>query len=142
LVIVDANVLLYAVNESIPQHGAAKRWVEDALSGDEAVGFAWVVLLALLRIITLPALSPEPLTAAEACDLIDDWLDAPPGTVVAPTMRHPAILRGLLLESGTAGNLTSDAHLAALAIEHGARVCTFDRDFHRFRGVRSFAPTP
>jgi uncharacterized protein len=140
VIVVDANVLLYAVNESSPRHAAAKRWVEEALSGDDPVGFAWVVLLAFLRIVTLPALSPEPLTVADACDLIDDWLDAAPATVVSPTTRHSAILRGLLSESGTAGNLTTDAHLAALAVEYGARLCTFDRDFQRFPGVRSFSP--
>lgn len=141
MVIVDANVLLYAVNETSPQHAVAKRWIEQALNGDDPVGFAWAVLLAFLRIVTLPALSPEPLSPADACDLIDDWLDASPATVVGPTMRHSAILRAFLAESGTAGNLTTDAHLAALAVEHGARVCTFDRDFQRFRGVPSFPPS-
>lgn len=141
MVIVDANVLLYAVNESMPRHRPAKQWLEEALSGEEPVGFAWVVLLAFLRIATLPALSPDPLTVEDACALVDDWLGTDPATVAAPTTRHLAILRGLLAESGTAGNLTTDAHLAALAVEHGARICSFDRDFARFRGVRSFAPS-
>jgi uncharacterized protein len=141
VVIVDANVLLYAVNESMRQHAQAKRWVEGALSGEEPVGFAWVVLLAFVRIATLPALSPDPLTPQDACGLVEDWLGADPATVVAPTARHLGVLRGFLEESGTAGNLTTDAHLAALAVEHGARICSFDRDFARFRGVRCFAPS-
>lgn len=140
MVIVDANVLLYAVNESMPLHAPAKRWLEDALSGEEPVGFAWAVLLAFLRVATLPALSPDPLTGEDACALVEDWLGADPATVAAPTSRHLAVLRGFLVESGTAGNLTTDAHLAALAVEHGARICSFDRDFARFRGVLSFAP--
>lgn len=141
MVVVDASVLLYAVNESAPRHGPAKRWVEGALSGDEPVGLAWVVLLAFLRIATRPALFPEPLSVDEAMGVVDDWLGASPSTVVHPTARHAAVLRGLLTHAGTAGNLTSDAHLAALAVEHGARVCTFDRDFGRFEGVRWFSPS-
>lgn len=140
MVVVDANVLLYAVNASMPQHRQAKQWIEDALSGDEPVGFAWVALLAFLRIVTLPVLTPEPLGTAAACGVVEAWLAAGPATVVHPTPRHPALLRGLLSATGMAGNLTSDAHLAALAVEHGGRVCTFDRDFDRFPGVSWFTP--
>ncbi len=82
------------------------------------------------------------LPVRDALDVVTDWLAAPSGTTVVPTARHPAILRGLLLEAGTAGNLTSDAHLAALAIEHGATICTYDRDFDRFPGVRWRMPKP
>lgn len=138
--IVDANVLLSATNRDMPQHGAAKSWVEAALNGDEPVGFAWVVLLAFLRLSTLHALSPKPLGTTEACGLVESWLAASPTVVVTPTSRHAAVLRGLLVETGTAGNLVTDAHLAALAVEHGARICSFDRDFARFPGVSSFAP--
>jgi uncharacterized protein len=140
LVIVDANVLVYAVNQSMPQHSGAKTWLEEALNSQESVGFAWVVLLAFLRISTLPALFPEPLASADALDVIGDWLDARPAVVVQPTHRHASALRSLLVEVGTAGNLVTDAHLAALSLEHGARICSFDRDFHRFPGVRVFSP--
>jgi len=140
LVIVDANVLVYAVNESMPQHSRARGWLEEALSGHESVGFAWVVLLAFMRIATLPALFPQPLSTSDALGLVDDWLDAGPAVVVHPTVRHAAVLRSLLLEAGTAGNLVSDAHLAALALEHGTRICSFDRDFNRFPGVRVLTP--
>jgi uncharacterized protein len=140
VVVVDANVLVYAVNQSMPQHAAAKRWIEEALNGSESVGFAWLVLLAFIRLATLPAVFPQPLGVATALDVVDAWLLARASLVVQPTTRHAAVLRGLLRETGTAGNLASDAHLAAIAIEHGARVCTFDRDFARFPGVRSFAP--
>ena len=140
MVIVDANVLLYAVNEASPHHRVAKEWVDGALGGDEPVGFSWVVLLAFLRLATLPAVFPKPLGVDMALELVDDWLAAPAATVVHPTPRHARVLGGLLEASGTAGNLVTDAHLATLAIEHGARLCTFDRDFARFRGLRSFVP--
>lgn len=140
MVLVDANVLLYAVNASTPNHIPAKRWMEAALNGEEAVAFAWVALLAFVRIATLPAFSPEPLGAAQALDIIDEWLASGPATVAHPTSRHPAILRGLLDQAGTAGNLVADAHLAALAVEHGARVCSFDRDFARFPGIGVHTP--
>jgi uncharacterized protein len=140
VVLVDANVLLYGVNRNAPQHERAKRWIEETLSGSESVGFAWMVLLAFVRIATLPALHPHPLSCAQAFDVLDGWLEAGPATMVQPTSRHAGVLRGLLEESGSAGNLVSDAHLAALALEHGARLCTFDRDFARFPGLKAFAP--
>jgi hypothetical protein len=140
VVVVDANVLLYAVNEDAPHHEAASRWLESALNADEPVGFAWIALLAFLRVATLVGMTEQPLAVGDALDLIDDWLAAPAAAVVAPTSRHAGVLRGLLLSSGSAGNLTNDAHLGALAVEHGARICTFDRDFTRFDGVSSFAP--
>jgi uncharacterized protein len=140
VVLVDANVLLYAVNDSMSRHASAKRWIEQALSGTEAVGFAWHVLLAFIRLATLRALFPIPLEADAALNLVDEWLGARPAVVVHPTARHASVLRSLLGESGTAGNLVSDAHLAALCIEHGARICSFDRDFNRFSGIRAFVP--
>ena len=141
MVIVDANVLIYAASERLPHHADAKRWIEDALSGPESIGFAWTAVLAFLRLSTRSGLFPRPLEPAVALDVVDTWLAAPPSMVPHPTARHASIMRELLLSSGTAGNLVSDAHLAALALEHGARICTFDRDFGRFSGIRTFAPT-
>jgi toxin-antitoxin system PIN domain toxin len=140
VILVDANVLLYATNESMALHQRARHWVEDALNASEAIGFAWVVLLAFIRISTLGAFSPQPLLPAQALEQVDAWLAAGPSVLVHPTPRHAAILAGLLLEAGTAGNLVSDAHLACLAIEHGATLCSFDRDLTRFRGVRVVSP--
>ena len=140
MVVVDANVLLYAVNRSSPNHASARRWLERALNGDEAVGFSWLVLLAFVRISTLSAFADRPLTAGEAFDFVDEWLEAPAATVLHPTSRHAGMLRTLVTASGTAGNLTNDAHLASMAIEHGASVCTFDRDFERFTGLRVVRP--
>ena len=141
MVLVDANVLLNAVNSDAAQHEPARRWLERALTGTEAVGLAWVVLLAFVRVGTRSGLLPSPMSVAEAFDHVQSWLDQPVATVVHPTHRHVAVLRGLLEQVGTGGNLTSDAHLAALAVEHGADVCTFDGDFSRFPGVRRREPT-
>jgi uncharacterized protein len=134
--LLDVNLLLYAADSSSARHAAARPWVEHVLSGPETVALPWAVLLAFLRLSTRAAIFASPLPAEEALDLIDSWLEQPCTTVVHPTDRHSAVLRELLSPLGTAGNLTSDAHLAALAIEHGAELCSCDTDFARFRGVR------
>lgn len=136
MLLVDANVLLHAVNESAREHDAGRGWLLEALGRTEAVGFAWMVLLAFLRLATHPAVFPRPLTAEQAATTIEGWLDAPPAIAVEPTRRHLPLLRALLVQTGTAGNLVGDAHLAALALEHDATVVSFDRDFGRFEGVR------
>lgn len=132
----DANVLLYAVDERAPRHDRARDWLERTLSGAETVAFAWTVLLAVVRLSTRPAVFEQPLGPDEAIDLVDGWLARPNSTVIHPTARHAAVLRELLAPLGTAGNLVGDAHLAALAIEHGAELCSSDADFSRFSGVR------
>lgn len=134
--LVDANVLLYAVNESGPKHDDALGWLDSALSGQEAVGFAWPVMLAFLRLSTKVGLFPDPLAPGEATRRLRLWLAQPPGVVVEPTARHRDLLAGLLEDIGTGGNLVSDAHLAALALEHNATVVSYDNDFSRFKGVR------
>lgn len=138
--LVDANLLLYAVDERSPRHELARSWLERTLSGSETVAFAWSVLLAVVRLATRPAVFRDPMTADEALDLIDGWLAQPGAVVVHPTDRHPVVLRELLAPMGTAGNLVSDAHLAALSIEHGAELCSSDADFSRFSGVRWVDP--
>lgn len=138
--IVDANVLIYAVNEDSPNHVPARSWLDDAFHGAEPVGFSWSVLLAFLRLTTRSGLFPHPLSVDDAAGVIEGWLSQPMAVVVEPTSRHLALLRGLLAESGTAANLVGDAHLAALALEHGATICSFDADFGRFAGVRWHRP--
>lgn len=132
----DANLLLYAIDETSPHHLRARPWLEELLSGTEPAGFAWTVLLAFMRLSTRPQLFARPLSPTEAFDVVEGWLSQPCALVLHPTERHFAVLRGLVEPLGTAGNLTTDAHLAALAIEHGGEVCSADRDFMRFRGVR------
>lgn len=138
--LVDANVLLYAVNEDSQHHRAARRWLDDALGGATTVAWSWPVMLAFLRIATRPGIFPRPLEVATALDIVRGWLSAPSSVVVDPTPRHLDVLAGQLSDIGTAGNLVSDAHLAALALEHRATVVTFDRDFERF-GVSTRRPS-
>jgi toxin-antitoxin system PIN domain toxin len=140
--IVDANVLLYALNEADPLHHDARTWLDTALSDGEPVGFTWIALLAFLRLTTKVGLFPAPLATDDALAAVRAWLDQPASVVIEPTPRHLDILAGLLSTVGTAGNLTSDAHLAALALEHHGTVITYDSDFGRFTGVRWRTPQP
>jgi toxin-antitoxin system PIN domain toxin len=140
MLLVDVNVLLYAVNDDAEQHETARRWLTDALRSAEPVGLAWVVLLAFLRISTRSGIFPRPLSSAQALGLVESWLVRPAVVVVDPTPRHLAVLAGLLGPRDGGGNLVNDAHLAALAVEHGATVVSYDADFARFPGVRSRFP--
>jgi toxin-antitoxin system PIN domain toxin len=132
----DLNLLLYAIDDSSPLHERSRPWLEETLSGNEEVGFAWSVLLGFLRLSTNPAVFEEPLEADEALDYIDSWLAQPCALIVTPGDRHSSLLRTLLKPVGTAANLTTDAHLAALAIERGAELLSRDTDFSRFEGLR------
>lgn len=132
----DVNLLIYAYDESSPHHARAKEWLEERLSGVETFGLAWVVLLAFVRLVTSPRLFELPYEPGEALDLVDAWLAQPCATVLHPGSRHAELLRELLTPLGTAGNLTTDAHLAALALEHRAELCSADADFSRFPGLR------
>ena len=132
----DLNLLIYAVDESSPHHERAAEWLVEALSGTEEVGFAWQVLLGFVRLTTNPSVFDLPPKVDEAFDYIDGWLAQPHAVIVAPAESHRALLRELLEPLGTAANLTSDAHLAALAIEHGAELHSADADFSRFPRLR------
>ncbi|MHB1583752.1 MAG: TA system VapC family ribonuclease toxin [Acidimicrobiales bacterium] len=134
--LVDANVLLYAVNESDERHDEARGWLDGALGSGDTVAFSWAVLLAFLRLSTKVGLFPNPLSTDQAVDRVRRWTGHPAGVVVEPTARHLVLLSGLLAEVGSGGNLVSDAHLAALALELDAVVVTYDNDFDRFTGVR------
>jgi toxin-antitoxin system PIN domain toxin len=134
--IVDLNVLLYAINEDAPHHERVRRWWEEAVNGDEPLGLPWVVLLGFLRIATNPTIFPKPLDADTAVAKVDGWLALDTTRVVHEKEEHWDILRSLLAEAGTAGNLTTDAHLATLAISHGAVLISCDNDFSRFKGLR------
>ena len=134
--VVDLNVLLYVVNENAAHHEASLQWWEAAMDGDESVGLPWAVLLGFLRIATNPKVFPHPLDPPTAIGRIDTWLALANTCLVRETDEHWATLRSLLAQSGTAGNLTTDAHLATLAICHGAVLVSCDSDFARFHGLR------
>jgi toxin-antitoxin system PIN domain toxin len=136
----DANLLLYAINSAEPAHKIAKRWLETSLSEQETLAFDWTVLLAFLRISTRRGIFERPLQVSQAFELIEDWLLQPVSIVISATPRHSFVLKDLLLPLGTAGNLTADAHLAALAIEHGAVLYSADNDFSRFAGLKWINP--
>lgn len=138
--IVDVNVLLYAFDTTSSRHKEAKRWIESVFSGREPVGLSWQVLLAFVRLSTRASLFAHPLTTDEAFDVIDSWLEHPATTVVQPGARHAVVLRDLLVTTGAGGNLVPDAHLAALALEHGASLWSYDNDFGRFPGLRWSQP--
>jgi toxin-antitoxin system PIN domain toxin len=140
MILVDANLLIYAVDSDSAHHKRARRWIEDMLSADAWVGLSWIVLLAFVRITTRAGIMRKPLSPAQAIQFIDEWLAQPYVVLVGPGEQHWSILKNLLLSGGTAGNLTSDAHLAALAIEHGAQIASADNDFLRFSGVRLVNP--
>ena len=130
--LVDANVLLYAVDEQSRAHSAARSWLEEVLNGSRRVGLPWQSLLAFVRIVTHPRALPAPLTPAEAWSFVGDWLGAPAAWVPQPGRGYRDILGRLVCDLDLRGNLVSDAALAALAIEHGLTVVSSDSDFARF----------
>lgn len=140
--LVDANVILYATNRDAQHHEVSKRWLDAALSGQETVGFAWVVLLAFLRLSTKQAVFPRPLTIGQAADQVEAWLASPAGVVVHPGSDHLTSIQDKLNDLGVGGNMTTDAHLAALAIDNKAQLISFDTDFARFEDLDWAKPTP
>jgi uncharacterized protein len=140
MTLIDANLLLYAHDSESPHHPAARVWLESALSGPEAAALAWTVILAFLRISTDPRILQKPLSMSQAAAIVSDWVGRPTVTVLAPGVGHWKILDRLLMEGRASGKLVMDAHLAALAVEHGATIATADRGFARFPGLKLINP--
>jgi toxin-antitoxin system PIN domain toxin len=137
----DLNVLVHSLNPDADQHQVCRIWLQDALSGAVPIGFPWLVLVGVVRLTTMRQIFADPLSSEEATGWVRTWLDQPPAVVLDPGPRHVDLLAGMLDAAGRAGNLVTDAHLAALALEHRATIVTFDSDFARFPGVRWERPT-
>ena len=140
MILPDVNVLVYAYNTDASQHTAVRQWWEQTLTGRRTVGLAWTTIIGFIRVATNPKASAKPKNAGVAVAHVRSWLAAPTTQIIMPGNGHAETLFGLIERVGTAGNLTSDAHLAALAIEYDAEIATTDADFTRFAGVRWFNP--
>jgi len=136
LILIDANLLIYAYNSGSREHEGARPWLEGVFSQPEPVGLSWMTLLAFMRITTTTRLMARPFSLEEVISIVDEWLVLPQVVVLDAGPRHWEILCGLLPASQASGALVMDAELAALAIEHGASLCTTDRDFARFAGLK------
>lgn len=139
--LVDANILLYAYNSRSEHHQACRDWLENAFAGPSPVALPWLSIWAFVRIGTNPRVFERPFRLEEAREVVDSWLDVKFVNVARPGERHWDILSDVMRRARVSGPLVTDAVLAALAIEHGATVCTTDRDFSRFDGVNVFDPT-
>ena len=140
MMLIDANLLIYAHYTASRSHRGSREWLERTLESGELVGLSWVTLLAFLRITTSARPFATPFTVEEASEIVSGWLSHPAVSMLEPSERHWTILSKLLADGQAVGPLMMDAHLAALAIEHGATLCTTDRDFTRFKGLRLLYP--
>ncbi len=140
MILTDANLLLYAYNRDAAEHEAARRWLEEQLSGTDLFGFSWQTVTAFLRISTNARAFAHPFTITEATEVVAKWLERPQAVVLTPGEHHWEIFSTLLVTGQATGPLVMDAHLAALAIEHGCQLATTDRDFMRFPGLPVINP--
>ena len=136
MILVDANLLIYAHVDAFPQHERARRWLDERLNGAAPVGLPWPSLLGFLRVSTNPRVFQRPAAVSDAWRQVLAWLGCERAWIPQPTERHREVLGGLLTAPGVQANLVQDAHLAALAVEHGLILCSTDGDFARFSGLR------
>jgi toxin-antitoxin system PIN domain toxin len=136
MILVDANLLVYAHVRSFQQHDKAQSWLDSVFNGNARVGLPWHSVLAFLRIVTNPRIFQAPETMSDAWQQVEAWLDCEVAWIPEPTERHREVLGSLLGASGMQANLVPDAHLASLAIEHGLILCSTDGDFGRFQSLR------
>lgn len=135
MILVDANLLVYARVGSFQQHGAARSWLDERLNGVPGVGLPWPSLLAFVRLVSNPRIFERPIPVGDAWRQVEDWLDCAPVWTPAPTEHHREVIASLMSAVGNRPNLVPDVHLAALAIEHGVTLCSTDADFARFAGL-------
>ena len=140
MIIPDVNVLVYAYNPNARHHDAARLWWEDVISGGRGVGLTWVVMLGFIRLTTSKSVMVNPITVTQACGAVREWLLQPNVTIVSPGASHAEALFSILAEMGTGGNLTTDAHLATLAMEFRGELVSNDADFARINGLRWARP--
>ena len=140
MILVDANLLIYADSTNFAQHSAARKWLDEQINTSVRIGLPWACLLTFLRVTTNPRVFPRPHSMAEAWEQVSGWLACETVWIPTPTERHTGILAGMLAQPGVHGNLVSDAHLAALAIEHGLTLCSADGDFARFANLKWINP--
>lgn len=140
MIIVEANVLLYAYNPASSHHESCRGWLEQALNGSEQIGIPWQTVLAFIRIATNPRVFQRPLAVAEAVAVVEEWLDGPAAMIVEPAEGYWDLLKEQLIAGQVSGPLVTDAALASLAIQNGARLCTTDRDFARFQSLKTLDP--
>ncbi len=131
---------MYAYNEDAPQHTRAKQWIEEQFSSKDVFGLSWQIITAFLRISTNPRAFPQPFDLAEAIEIVDQWIALPNIEILTPTGNHWTIFQSLIVEGNTKAALMMDAHLAALAIEHGTTLATTDRDFSKFSSFKTINP--
>jgi toxin-antitoxin system PIN domain toxin len=136
MILLDANLLVYAHVTSLTQHHAARSWLDSRLNGPTPVGLPWPTLLSFVRLVSNPRIFEHPQPISKAWKQVDDWLTCPVAWIPQPTERHREILGSFLTDTLGRSNLVPDAHLAALAIEHGLTLCSTDRDFARFPNLR------
>lgn len=140
MILPDINLLIHAHNSHSQVHDAARDWWDRCLAGTEGIVLPWVVILGFIRITTHPKVFLHPMTPNEACERVDEWLTLPQVQTIEPPAQHFALLHSLLQQLGTAGNLTTDAHLAALAIGRGLCLHSTDSDFARFPKLKWINP--
>src|SRR5215831_7453097 len=142
VILVDANILIYAHVSSFAQHPVARDWLDQQLNGSGPVGLPWPSIVAFLRLVTNPRIFEHPESIGDAWRQVHAWLACETAWIPQPTERHAELLGEFLVLPGMHGNLVPDAHLAALAVEHGLTLCSTDGDFARFRGLRWLNPIP
>ncbi|HTB66480.1 MAG TPA: TA system VapC family ribonuclease toxin [Steroidobacteraceae bacterium] len=138
--LLDANILLYSYDSDSAQHAACRLWLEAALNAEETVALPWQTLLAFVRIATNSRAVRQPLSGADACGIVESWLRRPNVVVLEAGERFWEIFQAQMVDAQVSGPLVTDTALAALALEHGATLCSTDRDFRRFRGLKLLDP--